>query len=104
MQNPNNVIGFAVFIIIGPFLLLPGFGQEQSAAQATDQETWSIHFQTTSIGQYHDNFFSLYEGVNSLPSHPETRMSFTATVFGGLRLTQSTEIIIDPELSAGRGF
>ena len=104
MQDPNRLIGFVVFIIIGPFLLLPGFGQEQSDAQETEQETWSIHFQTTSIGQYHDNFFSLYEGVNSLPSHPETRMSFTATGFIGLHIFGSTDLIVDPEVSAGRGF
>ncbi len=58
----------------------------------------------TSIDQNHGSFFSPYEGINSLPSHPETRMSFTATGFLGLRLSRSTELIVDPEVSAGRGF
>jgi high affinity Mn2+ porin len=87
------------------FLLLPGFGQDSSTDKAQDQPTkWSIHFQTTSIGQYHGRFLSLYEGPNSLPAHPETRMSLTATGFLGMRLGQSTEVIFDPEVSAGRGF
>jgi high affinity Mn2+ porin len=104
MRNPGGLTGFCLFMILHPFLLSPGFGQDQSAAQAPDQKAWSIHFQSTSIGQYHDTFFSLYEGSNSLPSHPETRMSFTATGFLGLRISESINLVVDPEVSAGRGF
>jgi high affinity Mn2+ porin len=75
-----------------------------SAPQPTTGRTWSIHFQATSIGQEHGWFPSLYEGLNSLPSHPEHRASLTATVFLSLRLNSHWELVADPELAGGRGF
>ena len=77
---------------------LPIFGQGDSA------ERWNIHFQATSIGQHHGWFSSPYQGDNSLPGHPESRVSITATIFLTWRVNSWTELMVDPELAGGKGF
>ena len=74
------------------------------AAPGPATRAWSVHFQATSIGQQHGSFLSLYEGTNSLPSHPEHRVSVTGTVFLSVRLNQHWEFVVDPEIAGGRGF
>jgi high affinity Mn2+ porin len=71
---------------------------------AQDDRNWNIHFQATSIGQMHGSFPSLYEGENSLPSHPEHRVSITATVFLSFRLGRHWDFVINSELAGGKGF
>jgi len=77
-----------------------------AAAACRGQETpaWSLHFQATSIGQWHGWFLSPYEGANSLPSHPERRVSLTTTVFFAVRLNSRWEFVINPEIAGGKGF
>ena len=72
-------------------------------AQA-DERVWEVHFQATSIGQEHGSFPSLYEGENSLPPHPEHRVSITATIFLSLKLNRHWEFVVHPEVAGGRGF
>jgi high affinity Mn2+ porin len=76
------------------------------AAQSDDDPTarWSIHFQATSIGQHHGSFPSLYEGVNSLPSHSENRVSLTTTAFIEFRANSWIDLVLNPEVAGGRGF
>jgi hypothetical protein len=50
---------------------------------AGSPERWNLFWQATSIGQHHGSFRSLYEGTNSLASHPESRASLTTTLFLG---------------------
>jgi high affinity Mn2+ porin len=76
----------------------------QNAVDQPSVDRWNIYFQATSIGQHHGSFPSLYEGPNSLPSHPENRVSLTTTVFLGYRVNSWTELIVDPEVAGGRGF
>src|ERR1035441_1107692 len=47
----------------------------QGTGNAPEAKWWSLHFQATSIGQEHGSFPSPYEGANSLPAHPEKRVS-----------------------------
>jgi high affinity Mn2+ porin len=78
-----------------------------AAAQDADNhspERWSIHFQATSIGQHHGYFTSAYEGENSLPAHPESRVSLTATAFLTYRVNAWTELVVNPEVAGGEGF
>jgi len=63
-----------------------------------------MHYQATSIGQYHGGFPSLYEGENSLPPHPESRVSLTTTLFLDFRLGPHADVVVDPEIAGGRGF
>src|ERR1035437_6877678 len=77
----------------------------QDAAQDPVQpEKWSLHFQATSIGQYHGGFNSPYSGTFSLAGHPEAEASLTSTLFFGWQLARNTQIYFDPELAGGRGF
>src|SRR5215472_11088254 len=77
---------------------------DRPAAQPSADRFWSVYFQATSIGQQHGWFPSLYEGVNSLPSHPEHRASVTGTIFLSIHLKSHWEFVIDPEIAGGRGF
>src|ERR1035437_3829552 len=76
----------------------------QSTGGDPTAERWSVHFQATSIGQHHGSFPSLYEGENSLPSHPESRVSLTATVFLTYRVNRWIEMVVNPEIAGGKGF
>ncbi len=76
----------------------------QNAGDSPSTERWSVHFQATSIGQYHGGFRSLYEGENSLPPHPESRVSLTTTVFLAFRVNNHIELVVNPEVAGGKGF
>ena len=89
-----------VFLVLGACLPVVA----QNGSEDGSAERWNIHFQATSIGQRHGSFFSPYEGDNSLPAHPESRVSLTATVFLTYRLNSWTEFVFDPEIAGGKGF
>jgi hypothetical protein len=76
----------------------------QNASNDPAAARWNVYFQATSIGQHHGAFPSLYEGDNSLPPHPENRVSVTATVFLSDRLNSWTEMVVNPEVAGGKGF
>ena len=99
--------------LILPFVLAAAacLGQTAGQGAAPDETTqpssdraWNIHFQATSIGQHHGDFPSPYEGENSLPPHPESRVSITATIFVNVRLYRHWDFVFDPELAGGKGF
>ena len=76
----------------------------QGADDNTSEGRWSVHIQATSIGQHHGAFPSLYEGENSLPPHPENRVSLTTTFFLGFRVNKHVELVVNPEIAGGKGF
>jgi high affinity Mn2+ porin len=78
-------------------------GQDAPDPSEANSKWWSIHFQATSIGQEHGWFYSLYQGPNSLPSHPEKRVSLTATVFAAARLGR-WQLVLNPEDAGGEGI
>ena len=83
----------------------PAKGQDQAGTpDSSNGERWNIHFQATSIGQHHWRFPEKYSGENSLPPHPENRVSLTATAFFIYRLNHHVEIVFNPETAGGRGF
>jgi len=87
-------------------LLLPlSLGAQSNDSPPQDPpENWNLYYQATSIGDHHGTFNSPYEGPLSLQSTPEGDVSLTTTLFLGLRLGQSTQLIFDPEIAGGRGF
>jgi high affinity Mn2+ porin len=68
-----------------------------------DTGRWSLHGQTTLIAQGVPGFRSPYEGAQSLVPH-QARQTTTATIFLGLKLTDSTELYYNPEFSQGFGL
>jgi len=87
-------------------LLIPiSLGAQSNDSPPQDPpENWNLYYQATSIGDHHGTFNSPYEGPLSLQSTPEGDVSLTTTLFLGLRLGQSTQLIFDPEIAGGRGF
>ncbi|GJE12941.1 MULTISPECIES: carbohydrate porin [Methylobacterium] len=68
-----------------------------------DTGRFSLHGQTTLIAQGVPGFRSPYAGAQSLVPH-QARQTTTATIFLGLKLTDSTEIYYNPEFSQGFGL
>lgn len=68
------------------------------------EERWSLHYQFTSLIQYHPALSVQYSGENSLKSEAETEMTITSTLFIGTRLWKGAEIFINPEIAGGSGF
>ena len=77
---------------------------QDAGAVDPPSERWNLYFQATSIGDYHPSFPALYSGEHSLQSYAERDVSLTSTLYLGFRLSDNTQIYIDPELAGGRGF
>ena len=73
------------------------------APDTGDSDRYSLHGQTTLIAQGVPGFRSPYRGDNSLVPH-QARQTTTATIFLGLKLTDSTELYYNPEFSQGFGL
>ncbi len=67
-------------------------------------QRWSLHFQATLIPQYHFPFSANYTASNSLLTKEPVAVSFTSTMFAGLRLWKNASIYINPEIAAGSGL
>jgi high affinity Mn2+ porin len=65
---------------------------------------FDLHFQFTTVTQYHPGFSADYSGKNSLSPDPEHATTVTSTLFLGARLWQGAELYVDPELSGGSGL
>src|SRR6185437_2059294 len=86
---------------------LLAFGAVQTRADEpapSEQETANLHFQATTISQFHPSFNSPYQGPNSLVGTSEFKTSLTSTLFFGYRVLPQTTIFANPEITAGEGF
>jgi len=68
-----------------------------------DSTRWWISGQFNNIAQGHPSFSAKYSGAHSLDPRGEIRDSRVMTLFTGLELTHSTEILFDPEITQGHG-
>jgi high affinity Mn2+ porin len=57
--------------------------------------------QANFIFQSHPGFHALYSGKNSLSPHYEKALSRVLTLYGGVRINSSTEILVDVEEAGG---
>jgi carbohydrate-selective porin OprB len=60
--------------------------------------------QANFISQWHPAFHSPYQGRNSLPPDAQDASSRVLTLFTGLRLTQTSEILCDVQETGGHGI
>lgn len=67
-------------------------------------ERASFHFQSTAATQYHPSFAAEYSGKNSLRPAAESATAFVSTLYVDLRLWPGAELLINPEMSGGRGL
>jgi high affinity Mn2+ porin len=65
---------------------------------------WNVHGQTTLIGQGYPSFHSPYQGQNSLTGRAQFSNTTSATAFLGVRLPDSTELYVNPEIMQGSGL
>src|SRR5450631_2522722 len=63
-----------------------------------------ISGQANIISQWHPDFHSPYEGAHSLPSHAQDATSRVLTLYTGLRLTGTTEVLCDVQETGGHGI
>ncbi|SEO03667.1 Carbohydrate-selective porin, OprB family [Niastella yeongjuensis] len=76
----------------------------QSPADTTKDRAWSFHVQATSIWQYHPDFPATYTGKNSLLTSEPGQVSFTSTVYAGVRLWKQAALYFNPEVAGGSGL
>ncbi|HSO33739.1 MAG TPA: carbohydrate porin [Labilithrix sp.] len=69
-----------------------------------EEERYSVHFQSTMATQAHPAFGAKYSGQNSLGAEAETATAFVSTLYGDIRLWHGAELLINPELSGGKGL
>jgi high affinity Mn2+ porin len=76
------------------------------AARADDVAgpPWAIHGQATFVWQYHPAFRAAYSGPNSLDADAQSKETFDATVYLGVRPWTGAEIWINPEVDQGFGL
>jgi high affinity Mn2+ porin len=67
-------------------------------------DIWTLHAQTTFVGQGYPNIRSPYQGDNSLPGKGQVRETWTTTLFLGRKLWDGAEIYFNPEMLQGFGL
>jgi high affinity Mn2+ porin len=83
---------------------LCGQTQPDPCLAQPEAQRWNLYFQSTGVGDMHPGFPAQYSGVNSLPDYAEKRASWTGTIFADVRLSDDFDMVINPEISGGRGF
>lgn len=78
--------------------------RSQDASAGYNPADWSLHAQTTFVGQTHPPFRSPYQGAQSLTAAWQGRQTWTATAFIGRKLWEGGELYINPELNQGFGL
>ena len=65
---------------------------------------WNVHGQYTLVGQGYPSFNSPYEGPKSLAGSRQFQNTQSATAYVGVRLWESAEFYVNPELMQGFGL
>ena len=76
----------------------------ESPASSPPEKRFDVHFQFTSVTQYHPDFPAPYSGQNSMDPDAEHETTVTATLFLGARLWKGAELYVNPEMSGGKGL
>src|SRR5882672_10529412 len=69
-----------------------------------ESDRWWISGQANFISQWHPAFHSPYQGPRSLPPQAQDATSRVLTLFTGLRLTNTTELLSDVQETGGHGI
>ncbi len=91
------------------FAQADGFGpQNVQTGQNSDVqptgETWGLHVQFTNVSQMHPAFSAPYSGQNSMNPAASNNETSDITLFAGLRLSDDSEVWINPEIDQGFGL
>ena len=84
------------------------FGQGDDTREETPDDqgpgSFEVHGQSTFIFQGYPPFNAAYDGTNSLPAVGQSRETWTASLFLGVRLWRGGEFYFNPELVQGFGI
>jgi len=78
--------------------------QAKTTNDSIQNSNWNLHFQNTTIYQYHPTFKAVYSGVNSLSSNAESPVSVTATLSLGAKLWKGASVYYNAEMGGGSDF
>jgi high affinity Mn2+ porin len=70
----------------------------------TESARWYLAGQANVVFQWHDRFPAAYSGAHSLLPDPQTANSRVETIFTGIQLTRSLELLVDLEDATGHGL
>ena len=98
----NSIMRISVLLI--SFFLFGVHFVGQAQTDSLKEQRWNVHFQATTIPQYKAAFSAPYSGTLSLVPEAELKTSFTATVFGGVKLWKGGELYTDIEMGEGSGL
>lgn len=69
-----------------------------------DDVPWWLSGQINIISQYHGAFHAKYSGPNSLSSEAENATSLVATLYSGVKVSKTTEFLLNVESAGGGGI
>ncbi len=120
VDNENHILRFGLNYHFGEENRIPGAIQygarrnghnghngENGGNHADDdakEELYSVHGQTTNVGQAYPRFPAAYDGPNSFPSHGKANVGSTSNIFMGMRLWEGGAAYLNPEIDAGYGL
>jgi high affinity Mn2+ porin len=87
-----------------PVMFMFCYFQTKAQDTLSGNAKFTMHFQATSIVQYKPAFNAQYTGDNSLTNEEETKMSYTSTIYLGMRLWKNASLFYNPELAGGSGL
>jgi high affinity Mn2+ porin len=73
-------------------------------SQEATPESWNLHGQFTVVSQFHPEFNSPYQGVNSLDPGFAEKETADLTAFAGVRLWSGAAAYANPEIDQGFGL
>ncbi|RTL90967.1 MAG: porin [Hyphomicrobiales bacterium] len=116
VKNENHILRFGLNYHFGEEDRIPGpirYGGRNGdrsghapdeAAGGVSEELYSVHGQTTNVGQAYPKFPAAYDGPNSLPSQGKANLGSTSNLYMGLRLWPGGAAYLNPEIDAGYGL
>jgi high affinity Mn2+ porin len=72
--------------------------------EVPEEEWYSFHYQFTAVTQFHPSFYAPYTRRNSLTADDDGETAFVTTLSSDTRLWPGAELLVNPEMSGGRGL
>jgi high affinity Mn2+ porin len=101
VRNENNIVRLGLNYSLGPRYE----AREHAEADKSDEEErFSVHGQTTVVGQGYPKFPALYSGKNSFTPYGQARGGSTSGLYLGARLWEGSGVFVNPEIDQGYGL
>jgi high affinity Mn2+ porin len=98
------LLAASITVAQSPALDNPDPADEPTVLPHPQETRWYIGGQFNTVLQWHPDFRAKYSGPNSLSPKAESEDSRVYTLYTGLRLTGTTEVLLHMESTSGRGI